>query len=91
MHNLKLCKRPQYYCIYTIGWSWTNRYYNFKYESGEYTAYDVKSKNYRKQDYQGKDGYKRNSTGSLIQQTCNQRTKETKGKNNIPMKLFKTF
>jgi hypothetical protein len=27
--------------------------------TGEYTAYDVKSKNFRKQDYTAKDGYKR--------------------------------
>ena len=26
--------------------------------TGEYTAYDVKTKNFRKQDYQAKDGYK---------------------------------
>ena len=34
--------------------------------TGEYTGYDVKSKNYRKSDYTPKDGYKRNSTGTLI-------------------------
>ena len=34
--------------------------------TGEYTAYDVKSKNYRKSDYKGKDGYNRKRTGSLI-------------------------
>jgi len=28
--------------------------------TGEYTAYDVKSKNYRKKNYIPKDGYKRN-------------------------------
>ena len=41
--------------------------------TGEYTGYDVKSKNYRKTDYMAKDGYKRNSTGSLILRS---RTKE---------------
>ena len=34
--------------------------------TGEYTAYDVKSKNYRKSDYKAKDGYNRKRTGSLI-------------------------
>ena len=34
--------------------------------TGEYTAYDVKSKNYRKKDSTPKDGYKRNTKGSLI-------------------------
>ena len=29
--------------------------------TGEYTGYDVKSKNYRKSDYTAKDGYKRKS------------------------------
>ena len=41
--------------------------------TGEYTGYDVKTKNYRKTDYMAKDGYKRNSTGSLILRS---RTKE---------------
>jgi len=35
-------------------------------DTGEYTGYDVKTKNYRKSDYTPKDGYKRNSTGTLI-------------------------
>ena len=34
--------------------------------TGDYTAYDVKSKNYRKKDNTPKDGYKRNTKGSLI-------------------------
>ena len=35
--------------------------------TGEYNAYDVKSKNYRKVDsYTAKDGYKRNLKGSFI-------------------------
>ena len=34
--------------------------------TGEYNAYDVKSKNYRKvENYIAKDGYKRNLKGSL--------------------------
>lgn len=43
--------------------------------TGEYTAYDVKSKNYRKKDYTPKDGCKRNTKGSLINR---QTTKEQK-------------
>ena len=43
--------------------------------TGEYTAYDVKTKNYRKSDYKAKDGYKRKRTGSLIRRP---RTKEQK-------------
>ena len=43
--------------------------------TGEYTAYDVKTKNFRKLDYQAKDGYKRKTKGSLINR---QRTLEQK-------------
>jgi len=43
--------------------------------TGEYTAYDVKTKNFRKQDYKAKDGYKRKTKGSLINR---QRTLEQK-------------
>jgi len=43
--------------------------------TGEYTAYDVKTKNFRKRDYQAKDGYKRKTKGSLINR---QRTLEQK-------------
>ena len=34
--------------------------------TGEYTAFDVKTKNYRKKNYTPSDGYKRNNKGSLI-------------------------
>ena len=44
--------------------------------TGEYTAYDVKSKNYRKVDsYVAPDGYKRNLKGSFISRG---KTKEQK-------------
>ena len=44
--------------------------------TGEYNAYDVKSKNYRKADsYVATDGYKRNLKGSFI---CRGTTKEQK-------------
>ena len=44
--------------------------------TGEYTAYDVKSKNYRKKDvYVAKDGYKRNLKGTFISRGA---TKEQK-------------
>ena len=48
--------------------------------TGEYTEYDVKSKNYRKQDYIPKDGYKRNSTGSLINRHPTKEQKKLKVK-----------
>ena len=34
--------------------------------TGEYTAYDVKTKNYRKQDYTPGDGYPRKGKGTFI-------------------------
>jgi hypothetical protein len=34
--------------------------------TGEYSAYDVKTKNYRKKNSTPSDGYKRNTKGSLI-------------------------
>ena len=34
--------------------------------TGEYSAYDVKTKNYRKKDHTPSDGYKRKTKGSLI-------------------------
>ena len=44
--------------------------------TGEYNAYDVKSKNYRKvKEYVAADGYKRNLKGSFI---CRGTTKEQK-------------
>ena len=43
--------------------------------TGEYRAYDVKSKNYRKSDYMAKDGYERKRIGSLIYRA---KTKEQK-------------
>ena len=48
--------------------------------TGEYTCYDVKSKNYRKKDYTSKDGYKRNSTGSLIHRNTTKEQKKLKVK-----------
>ena len=46
---------------------------NLNMSTGEYTGYDVKSKNYRKTDYTPKDGYRRKRIGSLISRS---RTKE---------------
>ena len=48
--------------------------------TGEYTAYDVKTKNFRKQDYQAKDGYKRKTKGSLINRQTTLEQKKLKVK-----------
>ena len=48
--------------------------------TGEYNAFDVKTKNYRKKDYMAKDGYKRNSKGSLINRQTTVEQKKLKVK-----------
>ena len=48
--------------------------------TGEYTAYDVKSKNYRKKDYTPKDGCKRNTQGDLILRHTTKEQKKLKVK-----------
>ena len=45
-----------------------------------YTAYDVKTKNFRKQDYVPNDGYKRNTKGSLINRQTTLEQKKLKVK-----------
>ena len=46
----------------------------------EYTAYDVKSKNYRKKDHTPSDGYKRKTKGSLINRQATTEQKKLKVK-----------
>jgi len=48
--------------------------------TGEYTAYDVKTKNFRKKDYIPSDGYKRNTKGSLINRQATMEQKKLKVK-----------
>ena len=48
--------------------------------TGEYTAFDVKTKNYRKKDYIPSDGYKRNAKGSLINRQATMEQKKLKVK-----------
>jgi hypothetical protein len=48
--------------------------------TGEYTAYDVKSKNYRKKDHTPSDGYKRKTKGSLIYRGTTKEQKKLKVK-----------
>ena len=49
--------------------------------TGKYTAYDVKSKNYRKKDsYIAPDGYKRNLRGTFISRGATKEQKKLKVK-----------
>ena len=64
--QLKLAKDPNILVFTPLGGLGPIDIITLNMTTGEYTAYDVKTKNFRKQDYVPKDGYKRNSTGSLI-------------------------
>ena len=48
--------------------------------TGEYQGYDVKSKNYRKREYIGNDGYERKRIGSLIHRATTPEQKKLKVK-----------
>ena len=48
--------------------------------TGEYNAYDVKTKNYRKKNHTPGDGYKRNTKGSLINRQTTMEQKKLKVK-----------
>ena len=48
--------------------------------TGEYNAYYVKSKNYRKKDHTPSDGYKRKTKGSLINRQATTEQKKLKVK-----------
>jgi len=48
--------------------------------TGEYNAYDVKTKNYRKKNHTPSDGYRRNTKGSLINRQTTLEQKKLKVK-----------
>ena len=73
--QLRLAKDPNIIVFTPVGGLGPVDIVTLNMSTGEYTAYDVKSKNYRKKDYIPKDGYKRNSSGSLINRHA---TKEQK-------------
>ena len=64
--QLNLAKEPNILVILPLGGLGPIDIVTLNMTTGEYTAYDVKSKNYRKKDSTPKDGYKRNTKGSLI-------------------------
>jgi hypothetical protein len=73
--QLRLAKDPDLLVFIPLGGLGPVDIVTLNMTTGEYTAYDVKSKNYRKKDYTPKDGCKRNTKGSLINR---QTTKEQK-------------
>ena len=65
--QLRLAKDPNLLVFTPIGGLGPVDIVTLNMTTGEYTAYDVKSKNYRKvKNYVAKDGYKRNLKGSFI-------------------------
>ena len=65
--QLRLCKDPNLLVFTPLGGLGPVDIVTLNMTTGKYTAYDVKSKNYRKKDvYIAKDGYKRNLKGSFI-------------------------
>ena len=73
--QIKLAKDPNILVFTPLGGLGPIDIVTLNMTTGEYTAYDVKSKNFRKQDYTAKDGYKRKTKGTLI---ARQTTKEQK-------------
>ena len=65
--QLRLAKDPNLLVFTPLGGLGPVDIVTLNITTGEYTAYDVKSKNYRKKDsYIASDGYKRNLKGSFI-------------------------
>ena len=65
--QLRLIKDPNLIVFIPVGGLGPVDIVTLNMTTGEYTAYDVKSKNYRKKDnYIAPDGYKRNLKGSFI-------------------------
>ena len=65
--QLRLAKDPNLIVFIPVGGLGPVDIVTLNMTTGEYTAYDVKSKNYRKKDsYIAPDGYKRNLKGTFI-------------------------
>ena len=78
--QLKLAKDPNIIVFTPLGGLGPIDIITLNMQTGEYTAYDVKTKNYRGKDYTPKDGYKRNSKGSLINRQTTAEQKKLKVK-----------
>ena len=66
MAQLDLAKDPNILVFTPLGGLGPIDIVTLNMSTGEYTAYDVKSKNYRKSNYKAKDGYERKRIGSFI-------------------------
>ena len=64
--QLNLAKDPNILVFLPLGGLGPIDIVTLNMSTGEYTAYDVKTKNYRKKNHTPSDGYKRKTKGSLI-------------------------
>ena len=79
--QLRLAKDPNILVFTPLGGLGPIDIVTLNMSTGEYTAYDVKSKNYRKVDsYTAPDGYKRNLKGSFISRGATKEQKKLKVK-----------
>ena len=78
--QLRLAKDPNLIVFTPVGGLGPVDIVTLNMQTNEYTAYDVKTKNYRGKDYTPKDGYKRNSKGSLINRQTTAEQKKLKVK-----------
>jgi hypothetical protein len=79
--QLRLAKDPNLIVFTPVGGLGPVDIVTLNMTTGEYTAYDVKSKNYRKVDsYTAPDGYKRNLKGSFISRGVTKEQKKLKVK-----------
>ena len=79
--QLRLAKDPNLIVFTPLGGLGPIDIVTLNMDTGEYTAYDVKSKNYRKVDsYTAPDGYKRNLKGSFISRGATKEQKKLKVK-----------
>ena len=78
--QLKLAKDPNIIVFTPLGGLGPIDIVTLNMSTGEYNAYDVKSKNYRKKDHTPSDGYKRKTKGSLINRQTTTEQKKLKVK-----------
>ena len=78
--QLRLAKNPNLIVFTPVGGLGPIDIVTLNMSTGEYTAFDVKTKNYRKKDYIPSDGYKRNAKGSLINRQATMEQKKLKVK-----------
>ncbi len=78
--QLRLAKDPNLLVFTPLGGLGPVDIVTLNMTTGEYNAYDVKTKNYRKKDHTPSDGYKRNTKGSLINRQTTMEQKKLKVK-----------